>query len=98
MIHQPFHASQSEWLVWVDANYPFDGRNPRFATGFDVLHSVEDRQLAADMASVLCRSLPPTRPDPVDRIPPAPDYGYNNQPDRRLPPENDELFGDSKEW
>jgi hypothetical protein len=90
MIHPSFHASQYKWLVWVEANYPYDGRNPRFATGFDVLRSVEDRQLAADMAFGLCKGLPPLKQDPIDRIPPASDYGCANQPDRRLPPERDE--------
>jgi hypothetical protein len=92
MIHPPFHASQYEWLVWVDKNYPFDRRNPRFATGFDVLRACEDRQLAADMAMMLCRALPLQKAIAMSRP-------INNPP---LPatPERDEeeLLGDPNQW
>lgn len=76
-MHQPdFKAAQLDWQKWADEHYPFDGRDIARAVGFDIVRAIKDRDFAADMALALCRGLAPRKPDPVDRIPPPPDYGY----------------------
>lgn len=92
-MHPDFTAKQSEWQRWADERYPYDGSDPRRATGFNLLRTVNDRCLAADMALALCRALPPKKPDPVDSIPPPIDFGYGNQPPPRREPEQ-QTIGD----
>ena len=102
-MHSPKpNAPHAEWKAWANKHYPFDGRDPTTATGFDSIRAMPDRDLAADMAFAQCRANP-EKPDPLRNVPPMQDYGYGNMPkqqssfddlltapDQRLPPERDE--------
>lgn len=80
--HPEFGAPMAEWTAWANARYPFDGRDVRAASGFNVLRAVSDRELAGELARGLCMGLPPRKEDPIDRIPPPIDFGYGNIPDK----------------
>jgi hypothetical protein len=77
-------ASTSDWQLWADENYPFDGKPPGRRTGFDLIRSVSDTQLRGEMAWAVARGMGP------DVSPPE---GFRKkadpEPDRRLPPEYD---------
>lgn len=95
--HPKFSSHISEWIAWADANYPFDGSNPRRASGWDAIRATQDPELRADMAQAMCRTMAPQpiQEAAVAAIPKMPDFGYNNQPESVEP---DPLFGDRDGW
>ena len=88
------NAPNEQWTAWADAHYPFDGRDPKTARGFDTIRSEENPEMRGRMAWALCRQYPETFKPAAPSIPPMPDFGFGNIPEPAPEPEDNE----QQEW